>query len=160
MQDTWVQSLGQEDPLEKGMATHSSVLAWRIPWTEEPGGLQFMGLQSVVHDWATNWTDFPVNENIGTWSEVATEHRKPWTWLMTWTQPSAFSIPAVSDRNRTSAPCVILNFPIATLKNAQIGKLTWIFYLTRYIENIILVCHQYNQWSTNLNDVFYFLFSH
>ena len=39
MQETWVQSLGHEDPLEKGMATHSSILAWRIPWTEEPGGL-------------------------------------------------------------------------------------------------------------------------
>ena len=45
MQDTRIQSLGQEDPLEKGMATHSSVLAWRIPWTQEPGGLQSMGLQ-------------------------------------------------------------------------------------------------------------------
>ena len=46
MQDTWVQSLGWEDPLEKGMATHSSILAWSIPWTEEPGGLQSMGSQS------------------------------------------------------------------------------------------------------------------
>ena len=46
MQETLVQSLGQEDPLEKGMATHSSILAWRIPWTEEPGGLQSMGSQS------------------------------------------------------------------------------------------------------------------
>ena len=45
IQETWVQSLGQEDPLEKRMATHSSILAWRIPWTEEPGGLQSMGLQ-------------------------------------------------------------------------------------------------------------------
>ena len=44
-QETWVQSLGQEDPLEEGMATHSSVLAWKIPWTEEPGGLQSMGSQ-------------------------------------------------------------------------------------------------------------------
>ena len=43
--ETQVQSLGQEDPLEKGMAAHSSILAWRSPWTEEPGGLQFMGLQ-------------------------------------------------------------------------------------------------------------------
>ena len=43
MQETWVQFLGQEDPLEKGMATHSSALAWRIPWTEEPSGLQCMG---------------------------------------------------------------------------------------------------------------------
>ena len=45
-----VQSLGQEDPLEEGMATHSSILAWRIPWTEEPGGLQPTGLQRVTHD--------------------------------------------------------------------------------------------------------------
>ena len=43
VQETWVQSLGQEDPLEREMATHSSILAWRIPWTEEPGGLQPMG---------------------------------------------------------------------------------------------------------------------
>ena len=46
-QEMWVQSLGQEDPSEKGMATHSSILAWRIPWTEEPGGLQSMGLQKT-----------------------------------------------------------------------------------------------------------------
>ena len=46
MQETWVQSLDWEDPLDKGMATHSSIFAWRIPWTEEPGGLQSMGLQS------------------------------------------------------------------------------------------------------------------
>ena len=43
MQETWVRSLDREDPLEKGMATHSSILAWRIPWTQEPGGLQSMG---------------------------------------------------------------------------------------------------------------------
>ena len=46
----WVQSLRQEDPLEEGISTHSSILAWKIPWTEEPGGLQFMGLQRVGHD--------------------------------------------------------------------------------------------------------------
>ena len=50
MQETWIRSLGQEDPLEKEMATHSSILAWRIPWTEEPGGLQSMGSQRVGHD--------------------------------------------------------------------------------------------------------------
>ena len=50
MQETLVPSLGQEDPLEEEMATHSSVLAWKIPWTEEPGGLQSMGLQRVGHD--------------------------------------------------------------------------------------------------------------
>ena len=50
MQETQVQSLDLEDPLEKGIATHSSILAWRIPWTEEPGRLQSMGLQRVGHD--------------------------------------------------------------------------------------------------------------
>ena len=50
MQETWVQSLGQEDLLEEGIATHSSILAWRIPWTEEPGGLHSMGSQRVGHD--------------------------------------------------------------------------------------------------------------
>ena len=50
MQETWVQFPGQEDALEKGMATHSSILAWRIPWTEEPGRLQSMGLQRAGHD--------------------------------------------------------------------------------------------------------------
>ena len=50
MQETWIQCLIQEDPLEKGMATHSSILAWRIPWTEEPSGLQSIGSQRVRHD--------------------------------------------------------------------------------------------------------------
>ena len=48
--ETWVQSLGQEDLLEKAMATHSSILAWKIPWMEESGRLQFMGSQRVGHD--------------------------------------------------------------------------------------------------------------
>ena len=50
MLETWVRSLGQEDPLKKGMATQSNILAWRIPWTEEPGRLQSMGSQKVGHD--------------------------------------------------------------------------------------------------------------
>ena len=50
MQETWVQSLGRQDPLEKEMATHSSTIAWKIPWTEEPGGLQSMGSQIVERD--------------------------------------------------------------------------------------------------------------
>ena len=54
MQETWVQSLGLEDSQEKGMATHSSILAWRIPWTEESGRLQSMGWQRVQHDRTTN----------------------------------------------------------------------------------------------------------
>ena len=54
MQETWILSLGWEDPLEKGMATHSSILAWRTPQTEEHDGLQSMGSQEVGHNWATN----------------------------------------------------------------------------------------------------------
>ena len=54
MQETWVQSLGREDPLEKEMATHSSILAWRIPWMEKPGVLQSTGSQRVGHDWTTS----------------------------------------------------------------------------------------------------------
>ena len=60
MQETWVQSLGQEDPLKKEMATHSSILASEIPWTEETGGLQSMGSQRVRHDLATK-------QQRGTW---------------------------------------------------------------------------------------------
>ena len=54
MCETWIRSPGWEDPLEESIATHSSILAWMIPWSEEPGGQQFMGSQRVGHDWATN----------------------------------------------------------------------------------------------------------
>ena len=54
MRETWVPSLGREDPLEKEMATHSSTIAWKIPWTEEPGRLQSMGSQRIGHNRATS----------------------------------------------------------------------------------------------------------
>ena len=56
MQETWVQSLGREDPLEKEMAIYSSTIAWKIPWTEEPGRLQSMGSQRVGHNCVTSLT--------------------------------------------------------------------------------------------------------
>ena len=59
VKETLVRSLGWDNPLEKGMTSRSSILAWRITWTEEPGGLQFMGLQGVRHDWATT-TIYPI----------------------------------------------------------------------------------------------------
>ena len=61
MQETQVQFLGQEEPLEEGIATHSSILAWRIPWTEEPGGLQSMQSQRVRNNWATKHSTVLVN---------------------------------------------------------------------------------------------------
>ena len=71
MQETRVQSLGWEDTLEKGMASHSSILAWRIPWTEGPFRLQSMGLQRVRHDWVTN-THRKNN------SQFVWKYRRPW----------------------------------------------------------------------------------
>ena len=63
---TWVQSLGQEDPLEKRMATHSSTLAWRIPWTGESAGLESMGSQRIRHNWVTNtFTTLTISLGIG-----------------------------------------------------------------------------------------------
>ena len=63
MQETQGQSLGGEDPLEEEMATHFNIFSWRIPWTEEPGGLQSMGLQRIRHDWATNSINTISNNN-------------------------------------------------------------------------------------------------
>ena len=80
MQEMQVRSLGQEDPLEKGMTTHSSILAWRIPWTEEPGGLQSMGLHGAGHDCndlaAANRRNLLITAGTGLFSIIAskTEH--------------------------------------------------------------------------------------
>ena len=67
VQETLVRSLVQEDPLEKEMATHSCILAWRIPWTEEPGGLQSMGSQRVRHDCVTLLLSFRFSSFLGWW---------------------------------------------------------------------------------------------
>ena len=68
MRETWVRSLGLEDPLEKAMETHPSILAWRIPWTEEPGRLQSMGSQRIAQDWVTKAQsrEYPDPETIQT----------------------------------------------------------------------------------------------
>ena len=100
MWKTWVWSLDQEDPLEKEMATHSSTLAWKIPWMEKPGGLQSMGSQRARHDWVTslhfivhvgegngNPFQYSCLENSMDWGAWwATVHgvAKSQTWLRTW----------------------------------------------------------------------------
>ena len=76
MQETWVQFLGQEHPLQKQMATHSSILAWRIPWTVEPGGLQSMGIQRIRHNWVTSIFTFSL---------------KSWSWMSGETEPKEIS---------------------------------------------------------------------
>ena len=74
MWETQVQSLGQEDPLEKEMATHSIILAWKIPWTEEPGRLQTMGSRRVRHDWATSLSLSLFRYKINIWESIALLH--------------------------------------------------------------------------------------
>ena len=77
MRETWVQSLGREDPLEQRMATHSSVLAWRISRTEEPGGLQPLGSQRVSHDGVTNtFTLFTLFEDVSQYHLQKCNERK------------------------------------------------------------------------------------
>ena len=79
MWETWVLSLGREDLLEKEMATHSSILAWRIPWTEEPSGLQSAGLQRVGHNWATS-PSFFLKEREDSSSYVLSTSQNPSHW--------------------------------------------------------------------------------
>ena len=85
LQETQVGSLGWEDTLEKGMATHFRNLAWRIPWTEEPGGLQSMGLQRVGHDWASNIFTFSNTQLTGnSWLFDTAEPFIPFHWKKSW----------------------------------------------------------------------------
>ena len=111
MQKTWVKSLGQEDPVEKGMATYSSILAWRIPWTEAPDGLQFMGSQRAGHNWATNTRISQVALVVKNLPANAGDirHRfNPWVgkipWRRAW-QPASVFLPGESHGQRSLAGC-------------------------------------------------------
>ena len=110
MQETWVRSLGWEDPLEKEMAAHSSILAWKILWTLEPGRLLSMGSQRVRHDWATSLLHFTiifitstivwpqVNSRDGTQLHPSTESwiKVCWTWPHPSEQDSLFPSDSLS----------------------------------------------------------------
>ena len=83
MQEMWVWALGWEDPLEEEMAIHSSILAWKIPWTEEPGGLQSMGSQSVRH----SWSDLAHTHTMAAWPGQGLEQKvMPLIHVLDWTQ--------------------------------------------------------------------------
>ena len=111
MRETWVQSLGQEDPLEKEMATHFSTLAWKIPWTEEPGRLQSMGSQRVGHDWVTSlslYQKFALKWFINlilsrTLKEKATAtHSSTLAWKIPWMEPGRLRSMGSLNRARLS----------------------------------------------------------
>ena len=92
MQETWVQSLGWEDPLEKKMETHSSILAWRIPWTEEPGWLQSMRSQIVSHVWVKRAEhEGDARRHQGSWKWLGDFARR-WLILKTWPSCAQFWI--------------------------------------------------------------------
>ena len=119
MQETWVWSLGQEDPLEKGMVTHSSILTWRIPWTEEPGKLQSIELKIVGHGWATNThihthTHTHTHTGLPMWlsgKESTCQRRRCrrygfdlWVWKIPWNrkcQPNLVFLPEKSHGQRS-----------------------------------------------------------
>ena len=107
-QQTQVWSLGREDPLEEGMATHSSIPAWRIPWTEEPGRLQSLGLQRVEHD----WSDFaPLLLHIFTSRYIEKTETFIWYTQVNWTNPGASIWSLVHPWFRTSLFVAVVYLP-------------------------------------------------
>ena len=99
--ETWVRSLGREDPLEEGMATHSSILAWRIPWTEEPGRLQSMWSQRVRHNRATKpSTDVYVStDKSQTCASGKVRKFEPEIPGLHWYWPPVYSFPGFQNKN-------------------------------------------------------------
>ena len=128
MQETWVRSLGQEDPLKKEMATHSSALAWRIPWREEPGRLQSMGSQRVGHDWATSpmmATEFcysalsPSISKESSCKQIILEHGRKWTGILRQIPPLqlfASLLPSINLANQKNIAAHISIFVFQELK--------------------------------------------
>ena len=106
--EIWVSSLGQKDPLKKGMATDSSILAWRIPWTEEPGGLKSLGLQRIGHNWTT-WHTYNVGSLKGV---LVTKKTKVDTELYVCTSAGAvFSFPFYN--NNIYYYCILFLYHLA-----------------------------------------------
>ena len=114
MSETWVWSLGWEESLEKGLATHSSILDWRIPWTEEPGGLQSMGSQRGKHDWAT-FTLYKDHSHQTGWKllRVSVERRE--TWPTAWAAFSIRELEGTGGREGRSLGAVRPSFPLTSL---------------------------------------------
>ena len=133
MQKIWVQSLCQEDPLGKGMATHSSILAWRLPWAEKPGGLWPMGWQRVRCDWATKHTCMPaphplirhhfISMGLGFEQSLGLGDREAWCaavhrvansriWLHDWTELNGTYLPL---HIRAMCACFLSCFKIVLL---------------------------------------------
>ena len=137
MQETRVQSLGREDPLEKEMATHSSILVWEIPWTEDPGGLQSMGSQRVANDLMTKQSERAFKSEI-------TKDGKHWTSqsskLHPSTEVSGSTVPSLTHTG-SSLPCssvpaspVTKRNPACKISNSiYIKSIKCIYHLTCFL---------------------------
>ena len=119
MQETQGQSLGPKDPLEEEMATHFSILAWRISWTEKTGGLQSMGLQRVRHDWS-NWA----SRAFFSWSGLPEMHIVKWHLIITWLLGSHTKTPSIFhyswDSQHSQGPrssCFTISLPLNVAPN-------------------------------------------
>ena len=109
VQETWVQSLGREDLLEKGMATHSSLLAWRIPGTGEPGGLQSIGSQRVGHDWVTFPFSFTLQYHVG------------FCHISTWISYGSIYVPTLPTSTLSTPLCCQRSLDLSSLHHTEIS---------------------------------------
>ena len=148
-QETWVRFLSWEDPLEEGMATHSSILAWRIPRTEEPGGLQFMESQRVRHDWATEHEgNLPtggkqvVKENTQCPSPAQPEnqHRRclEWLWPIYFMEPEGKSVIIPKGTEWTACQKMVTG-----VNSGRRDSLVWKWRVKQRTKN----CRKENGWS-------------
>ena len=129
-QERWVWTLGREGPLEEGMATHSSILAWRIAWTEKPGGLQSTGLQRVGHDWSDWLTTHALTETcfnvvllsaVQCCEPVMCIHISPPSWA---SSPPPIPAHWVITEHHTELPVLRSSFPLAIYLN-QFAEQQW-----------------------------------
>ena len=111
MWETWVQSLGWENPLEKDMTTHSSILAWKIPWTEEPGKLQSIGAQTVRHNWVTSLS-------LTMLKPLTVDHNKLWKILKEIFQNH------IKETLKTRPPCLFSEKPVCGSRRNSLIQ-TW-----------------------------------
>ena len=127
VQETWVRSLSREDPLEEGMATHSSMLAWRIPWTEEPGRLQSMGLQRVGHDWSDLACRHALQLTAGIYRLIQGQRTKELVWdsssASAWLYRGKFPLHGRGhDQNRKRTPALVIFLMCLVLIFSSVGS--------------------------------------
>ena len=170
MQETWVRSLSREDPLEEGMATHSSILAWRIPQTEEPGGQQFTGSQGGGHNWGTLTHIHARKRPCKVWATnlsrlvlhaltfvLCTPFTKAFLWIE---KQSSFSCPSFWRLlpclyDIPLAGCIFLNLQISFQMSLPPGELSWLGQALGLSFLVLFPPHQSLQFSDSRNNMYF-----